>query len=215
MNESSLSLPVSLLFSSVPMEAANLPMDAVTDSNNGNGDDSSPVRSKSKEEPPLFWCNASVGKLFELRYKSPLASLFDSKNNNQKKLAYASLAAELSIAMDRTFTSKQIQDKFARMKSEWSTSKPSTPMPTGNGKLAKQPCNMDIMLEYWSEKRGMQRESLLSTDDEQTTKPSTRDDAKKTTKRSTFEKHDNGRTAKKQKSPAEALESGLNAIKDG
>ncbi|KAG9399618.1 hypothetical protein AC1031_012005 [Aphanomyces cochlioides] len=120
------------------MEAATLPMDAVTDSNNENGDDRSPVRSKSKEEPPLFRCNASVGKLFELRYKSPLASLFDSKNNNQKKLAYASLAAELSIAMDRTFTSKQIQDK-------WSTSKPFTPMPTGNGKLAKQPSNMDIM----------------------------------------------------------------------
>ncbi|KAG9399619.1 hypothetical protein AC1031_012006 [Aphanomyces cochlioides] len=60
----------------------------------------------------------------------------------------------------------------------------------------------------------MQRESLLSTDDEQTTKPIV-DDAKKTTKRSTFEKHDDGRTTKKQKSPAEALESGLNAIKDG
>ncbi|KAG9409261.1 hypothetical protein AC1031_019512 [Aphanomyces cochlioides] len=106
-------------------------MDPYNETNHETVHEVSPKGLRLKDELPLFWCNTSVGKLIELRYKSPLASLFDSKNNNQKKLAYASLAAELSVAMDRTVTSKQIQDKFARMKSECSTSKPFTPMPTG------------------------------------------------------------------------------------
>ncbi|RHY13987.1 hypothetical protein DYB32_010882 [Aphanomyces invadans] len=132
--------------------------------------------------------------------------MFDSKNNNQKKLAYASLAAELSVQMDRTFTSKQLQDK-------WSTSKPSNPQPTGNKKATKVPSNYDIMLEYWSERKGLQRESLLSTDDE--SREAAMPNEILAVKKEDLEDDDGGRPSKKQRSSAEALESGLLAIKDG
>ncbi|KAG9409260.1 hypothetical protein AC1031_019511 [Aphanomyces cochlioides] len=69
---------------------------------------------------------------------------------------------------------------------------------------------MDIMLEYWSEKRGIQRESLLSTDDDQPPlKQSLSDDMNKPTKRVSSEELDSGRNAKKQKSTAVALASGF------
>ncbi|ETW05277.1 hypothetical protein H310_04235 [Aphanomyces invadans] len=75
------------------------------------------------------------------------------------------LATELSVAMKREFTAKQVQDKLAKMKTEWSLSKPSLAAPTGNTPLALEPLHYEVMLEYWGEKVGFQRESLMSTDD--------------------------------------------------
>ncbi|RHZ00282.1 hypothetical protein DYB31_015905, partial [Aphanomyces astaci] len=52
-----------------------------------------------------------VEAMFKLRYKSALASRFDSKNNYGKRVAYVMLATELSVVMQREFTAKQVQDK--------------------------------------------------------------------------------------------------------
>ncbi|ETV63578.1 hypothetical protein H257_19496, partial [Aphanomyces astaci] len=57
------------------------------------------------------WCDRSVATLFSLRYNSPLASRFDSKNNSGKRVAYVMLAAELSVEIQREFVAKQVQDK--------------------------------------------------------------------------------------------------------
>jgi len=59
------------------------------------------------------------------------------------------------------------------MNSQWVKSLPSKPKPTGNRSdkdsevkgNGKEPPHFDIMLEYWSDKAGFKRESLLSTDD--------------------------------------------------
>ncbi|KAF0750648.1 hypothetical protein AaE_006635 [Aphanomyces astaci] len=103
--------------------------------------------------------------MFKLRYKSALASRFDSKNNYGKRVAYVMLATELSVVMQREFTAKQVQDKLAKMKTEWSLSKPTLPAPTGNSPRALLPLHYDVMLDYWGEKAGFRRESLISTDD--------------------------------------------------
>ncbi|KAF0746690.1 hypothetical protein AaE_008023, partial [Aphanomyces astaci] len=68
-------------------------------------------------------------------------------------------------AQHREFVAKQVQDKFAKMKTEWSASKPSLPSPTGNLSKAQLPMHYGIMLEYWRTKVGYKRESLMSTDD--------------------------------------------------
>ncbi|RHZ26639.1 hypothetical protein DYB37_013698, partial [Aphanomyces astaci] len=59
----------------------------------------------------MLWCDRSVATLFSLRYNSPLASRFDSKNNSGKRVAYVMLAVELSVEMQREFVAKQVQDK--------------------------------------------------------------------------------------------------------
>ncbi|RHZ02117.1 hypothetical protein DYB31_012506 [Aphanomyces astaci] len=59
----------------------------------------------------MLWCDRSVATLFSLRYNSPLASRFDSKNNSGKRVAYVMLAAVLSVEMQREFVAKQAQDK--------------------------------------------------------------------------------------------------------
>ncbi|RHY77162.1 hypothetical protein DYB34_010311 [Aphanomyces astaci] len=59
----------------------------------------------------MLWCDRSVATLFSLRYNSPLASRFDSKNNSGKRVAYVMLAAVLSVEMQREFVAKQVQDK--------------------------------------------------------------------------------------------------------
>ncbi|KAG9409266.1 hypothetical protein AC1031_019517 [Aphanomyces cochlioides] len=87
---------------------------------------------KDPNKMPAEWCDESVGHMFRLRYTSALSERFNTKNNNDKKVAFAMLAAELSTLMQRSFTAKQIQDKFSKMKSQWSTSKPQLPHPTGN-----------------------------------------------------------------------------------
>ncbi|KAG9411267.1 hypothetical protein AC1031_016906 [Aphanomyces cochlioides] len=120
---------------------------------------------KSKPSPLSVWCNESVASLFFLRYRSHLKQSFESKNNHTKKVAFEILAAELSAEMRREFSAKQCQDKFARMKAEWSVSKPTFPAPTGNDELPPQPLHYEIMQEYWGTKLGFQREYLMATDD--------------------------------------------------
>ncbi|KAF0748214.1 hypothetical protein AaE_007426, partial [Aphanomyces astaci] len=124
-----------------------------------------PKKMRPQVQRSYLWCDASVERMFELRYKSDMATRFDSKNNYGKRVAYVMLATELSLSMQREFTSKQVQDKFAKMKTEWSISKPSLPSPTGNCALQPVPMHYDVMLEYWGEKAGYQREALMSTDD--------------------------------------------------
>ncbi|OQR80929.1 hypothetical protein ACHHYP_16995 [Achlya hypogyna] len=130
------------------------------------------------KEEPVVWCDESIAKLFELRYKSELAKKFNSKNNMQKNYANECLAAELSVIMGRTFTVRQINNKFSRLRTAWSTSKLSNPAATGNLRPTNPPSHYDIMLEYWSEKPGMQRETLASTDDVAETDSSEDDDSK-------------------------------------
>jgi len=63
------------------------------------------------KEEQAVWCDASVAKMFELRYKTDLKGKFESKNNFQKNLAAVTLAGMLSVAMNRTFTANQITTK--------------------------------------------------------------------------------------------------------
>ncbi|KDO32348.1 hypothetical protein SPRG_02826 [Saprolegnia parasitica CBS 223.65] len=129
------------------------------------------------KEAPVVWCDESISKLFELRYKSELAKKFNSRNNMQKNYAGECLAAELSVLMGRTFTVRQINNKFARMRTAWSTFKPSNPAETGSDpRPTNPPSHYDLMLEYWLEKPGMQRETLASTDDVPDTGSSDDDD---------------------------------------
>ncbi|CAK4679204.1 unnamed protein product [Aphanomyces euteiches] len=107
----------------------------------------------------------SVAALFRLRYNSHIPFRFNSKNNNQKGLAFSMLASELSTDIRRTFTAKQVQEKLSRLKSEWACSTPKKQKPTGNDVLQPPPAYYDLMQEYWGSKQGYRRESLLSTDD--------------------------------------------------
>ncbi|KAG9398442.1 hypothetical protein AC1031_014626 [Aphanomyces cochlioides] len=66
------------------------------------------------KEEPAVWCDESVAKLFMLRYKSDLTKRFESKNNMQKNYAYECLASELSVFMQRTFTSTQVINKVSQ-----------------------------------------------------------------------------------------------------
>ncbi|RHZ39690.1 hypothetical protein DYB26_014751, partial [Aphanomyces astaci] len=124
-----------------------------------------PKRFRKQVPRTYLWCDDSVEKMFMLRYKSALASRFESKNNYGKRVAYVMLATKLSVSMEREFTAKQVQDKLAKMKSEWSLSKPSLASPTRNETKPPQPMHFDVMLEYWGDKIGYKRESLMSTDD--------------------------------------------------
>ncbi|RHZ37095.1 hypothetical protein DYB26_014433, partial [Aphanomyces astaci] len=74
---------------------------------------SRPAGKAGEEQVPrgMLWCDRSVATLFSLRYNSPLASRFDSKNNSGKRVAYVMLAAELRVEMQREFVAKQVQDK--------------------------------------------------------------------------------------------------------
>ncbi|KAG9404993.1 hypothetical protein AC1031_004096 [Aphanomyces cochlioides] len=81
-------------------------------------------------------------------------------------MAYILLASEMTIALKRSFDSKQVQDKvLSKMKADWAMSNPSLPAQTGNDAKGIQPAYFDIMMEYWSDKKGYQREPLFSTDD--------------------------------------------------
>ncbi|KAH9179413.1 hypothetical protein AeNC1_017319, partial [Aphanomyces euteiches] len=51
--------------------------------------------------------------------------------------------------MKRLYTAKQVKDKWAKMKSEWSKSKPNAPKQTGNEFSRLMPAHYDLMLEYW------------------------------------------------------------------
>ncbi|ETV66228.1 hypothetical protein H257_17270 [Aphanomyces astaci] len=102
-----------------------------------------PKRFRKQVPRTYLWCDDSVEKMFMLRYKSALAPRFESKNNYGKREAYV----------------------LAKMKSEWSLSKPSLASPTGNATKPPQPIHFDAMLEYWGDKIGYKRESLMSTDD--------------------------------------------------
>ncbi|KAG9400383.1 hypothetical protein AC1031_010603 [Aphanomyces cochlioides] len=66
---------------------------------------------KGKVQPAAVWCAKSVVALFRLRYNSHISFRYDSKNNNQKGLAFSMLASELSTDIRRTFTAKQVQEK--------------------------------------------------------------------------------------------------------
>ncbi|KAG9397931.1 hypothetical protein AC1031_016349 [Aphanomyces cochlioides] len=142
-------------------------------------------------------------------------------------MAYILLASEMTIALKRSFDSKQVQDKLtvSKMKADWAMSNPSLPAQTGNDAKCIQPAYFDIMMEYWSDKKGYQRESLFSTDDpnddddnsshgsdsassdsEQELSQSKRRRVKNTMKKT---------QEKKQRSQAEAIESGFAAVKDG
>ncbi|ETV75296.1 hypothetical protein H257_10479 [Aphanomyces astaci] len=176
------------------------------DAGNADYDDSEvrqdkPAKRAKKQVPRgMLWCDRSVATLFSLRYNSPLASRFDSKNNSGKRVAYVMLAVELSIEMQREFVAKQVQDKFAKMKTEWSVSKTSLPSPTGNLSKPQLPMHYDIMLEYWGTKAGFKRESLMSTDD------CIEDDKVVKQKKNNVEK--------KPKDSAASLEAGFNSIKE-
>ncbi|KAF0707564.1 hypothetical protein AaE_013548 [Aphanomyces astaci] len=180
--------------------------------------DTKPIKRSRKsavkqEASPTLWSDTSIAKLFSLRYKSSLAARFDSKNNAGKRVAYVMLAAELSLAMEREYTVLQIQDKLAKLKTAWSTSKPTLPGPTGNEAKQAPPQYYDIMLEYWGDKVGFQRESLMSTDDVDKEEPKILDvdsaDEKPATKRA---KREANPPARRQ---GDALEAGFNAIKEG
>ncbi|ETV78742.1 hypothetical protein H257_07585 [Aphanomyces astaci] len=159
-------------------------------------------------------------KQFSLRYNSRLASRFDSKNNSGKRVAYVMLAAELSVEMQREFVAKQVQDKFAKMKTEWSVSKPSLPSPTGNLSKAQLPMHYDIMLEYWGTKVGNKRESLMSTDDcieddNVVVLDDEEDDVEIKTEEPQKKKQKKNNVEKKPKDAAASLEAGFNSIKEG
>ncbi|ETV74869.1 hypothetical protein H257_10908 [Aphanomyces astaci] len=114
----------------------------------------------------------------------------------------AELRCELSVSMEREFTVLQIQDKLAKLKTEWSMSKPSLPAPTGNVKKVALPQFYDVMLEYWGEKVGFQRESLMSTDDANDYDGGAMDPAEKS-------------HVSVSRRPGDAIEAGLNAVKEG
>ncbi|KAG9406203.1 hypothetical protein AC1031_020407 [Aphanomyces cochlioides] len=135
----------------------------LADSTDAYGESTSKPR--GEESSQAVWCDISVALMFKLRYKSPLSLRFQTRNNNDKGLAYGLLASELSVDMRRVFTQRQVKDKLAKMKSEWSKSNPSTPLPTGNDSARFVPAHYDVMLEYWGDKDGYRRESLMTTDD--------------------------------------------------
>ncbi|ETV71279.1 hypothetical protein H257_13417 [Aphanomyces astaci] len=122
------------------------------DAGNADNEDSDVRQDKpAKRQVPrgMLWCDRSVDTLFSLWYNSPLVSRFDSKNNSGKRVAYVMLVPELSVV-----NSSQSRCKtrcFAKMKSEWSASKPSLPSPTGTLSKAQLPMHYGIMLEYWHE----------------------------------------------------------------
>ncbi|EQC26649.1 hypothetical protein SDRG_15587 [Saprolegnia diclina VS20] len=84
------------------------------------------MKTPAKEEAAI-WCDASVAKMYELRYKTELKKKFESKNNFQKNLAAVTLADRLSSEMHRTFSANQVTTKFARMRTKWSASKRHPP----------------------------------------------------------------------------------------
>ncbi|KAF0706623.1 hypothetical protein AaE_014022 [Aphanomyces astaci] len=149
-----------------------------------------PKRFRKQVPRTYLWFDDSVEKMFMLRYKSALAPRFESKNNYGKRVAYVMLATELSVSMEREFTAKQVQDKLAKMKSEWSLSKPRLARPTGNATKPPQPMHFDVILEYWGEEIEMAEEP-----------------SKKKQKKSSRDA--------KAKSQSESLEAGFNAIKEG
>ncbi|ETV88746.1 hypothetical protein H257_00260 [Aphanomyces astaci] len=69
------------------------------------------------------------------------------------------LAAELSVAMDNEYS--VAQDKAL-----------SNPSKTGNAPSAPLPLHYDAMLEYWSDKNGFRKESLMSTNENEMKKES-------------------------------------------
>ena len=50
------------------------------------------------------------------------------------------------------------------MKSEWSKSKPNAPKQTGNEFSRLMPAHYDLMLEFWGNKVGYRRDSLMTTE---------------------------------------------------
>ncbi|ETV65969.1 hypothetical protein H257_17447 [Aphanomyces astaci] len=172
--------------------------------------------SGAAKRTPL-WDDDGVAALFRLRYKSELSARFYSKNNADKKTAYVMLAAELSVATEKEYSVAQVQDKFAKMKSAWSLSKPSNAIETGNAPSAPLPPHYDVMLEYWSDKKGYQRESLMSTDENEivnhiNVKQESGSECEEEMLRSRKKKKSN---PSKSKSHSEALEAGFMAIKEG
>ncbi|KDO32952.1 hypothetical protein SPRG_02645 [Saprolegnia parasitica CBS 223.65] len=205
-------------------------------------DEVSPVVTKKKAkksavvvEEPAVWCDASVAKMFELRYKTELKDKFESKNNFQKNLATLSLAATLSVAMNRTFTAAQVNAKFARMRTKWLTSKSTVPSSTGNdASSGSLPMHYDVMLEYWSGNDDLQRERLLSSDDpvdladdtgnadsdvmdldDENERPDNANKKRKTCSETEDKTTGDRGGGKKTKSTGEAIEGGLVAVSNG
>ncbi|CAK4949102.1 unnamed protein product [Aphanomyces euteiches] len=116
------------------------------------GDKPRALSKKGKVLPAAVWCTESVAALFRLRYNSHISFRFNSKNNNQKGLAFSMLASELCTDIRRTFTAKQVQEKLSRLKSEWACSTPKKQKPTGNDVLQPPPAYFDLMQEYWGSK---------------------------------------------------------------
>ncbi|ETV81652.1 hypothetical protein H257_05279 [Aphanomyces astaci] len=140
-------------------------------------------KASSENKRSVRWCDESVATLFRLRYDSPLAKRFESKNNAEKKTAYVMLAAELSVAMESDYTVAQVQDK-----------------------------------------KGYQRESLMSTDATIADGTNSSDEAQVKREHSSDDDYDSDKPPERRKKPAkvtkassegEALEACFLAIKEG
>ncbi|KAH9097042.1 hypothetical protein Ae201684P_011771 [Aphanomyces euteiches] len=183
---------------------------------------------RPRKASPSMWCDASVAKLFSLRYNSHISDRFNCKNNAEKRVAYLMLASELSVAMEREFTVGQIQDMLSKMRASWALSKPSNPKPTGNLPAPPPPLHYEIMEEYWGSKLGLQRDSLMTTDGvddtelEEQSYRMEKESTKEYSDESSFEIHQPTQKKIKKssrdgkaKSQGDSLEAGFNAIKEG
>ncbi|KAG9415750.1 hypothetical protein AC1031_000128 [Aphanomyces cochlioides] len=162
-----------------------------------------------------LWCDNSVAKLFQLRYKSDLASRFNSKNNADKKVAYIMLAAELSLSMTKEFSVAQVQDKFQKLKTAWSSSNPTLPTPTGNLPKLPPPQHFDLMMEYWGSKFkreiGHSDRKIISCDSIKVEKTEIVIESDEDRPQKRKKKNQQAKT----KNSSDALEADFNAIKDG
>ncbi|EQC29840.1 hypothetical protein SDRG_12387 [Saprolegnia diclina VS20] len=116
--------------------------------------------SKKANDKKDLWPEATVRKLFELRYDPSQASRFNSKCNMIKNYANECLAAELSGIVERTFTVKQVSNKMTRLKAAWTDYKTSTASDT---EPTLPPVHLDIMAKYWSDTPCVQRKPKTNT----------------------------------------------------
>ncbi|ETV89886.1 hypothetical protein H310_15274 [Aphanomyces invadans] len=123
------------------------------------------------------------------------------------------------MSTEKEFSVAQVQDKFLKMKAAWALTKTWSSSKTGNGPASALPLHYDVMMEFWSDKKGFQRYSLMSTDEalvepkneikqEQELKSDSETDKSFTRPPKTIK-------AAKPKSYSEALDAGLMATKDG
>jgi hypothetical protein len=116
--------------------------------------------------PKELFSEEAMRQLIITKESDKFRNLFEiAKSNQEINAVWEELRVDLNLIVNESFTITQIKNKMKHLKSKWSLWQQDRTV-TGNDLLTKEkePLCLDLMEEYWSERRGLNNKPLLHSD---------------------------------------------------